>query len=287
MYPKFISQRHLGLAALLAISAAVTGLEAQTADGGKAPAEITILVPADAEVFFDGAATMQKGTERHFMTPALDAGKKFTYEVRARWTAGGKAVEITRTVEVTGGGKARVDFTEPPVIAAKSLSEEEAFQLATEAYIYGYPLVTMEMTRRVMTNAAEPKDNHAPMGQFFNARTYPDAAFRDVTAPNADTLYSTAWLDLTKEPYVLSLPDEDDRYYLMPMLSAWTDVFEVPGKRTTGTKAQTYAITGPGWSGKLPDGVKELKSPTAMVWPGPHLLHRHARRLQGSARDPG
>ena len=72
------------------------------------------------------------------------------------------------------------------------------------------------------------------MGQFANARTYPDASFKDVTAPNADTLYSSAWLDLSKEPYVLSLPDEGDRYFLIPMLDGWTDVFQVPGKRTTG-----------------------------------------------------
>lgn len=142
----------------------------------------------------------------------------------------------------------------------------EAGAAAVEAYVYGYPLVTMEYTRRVMTNTAEPKGNHAPMGQFHKARVYPDAKFRDVTAPNADTLYSTAWLDLAKEPYVLSLPDMGDRYFLMPMLSGWTDVFEVPGTRTTGNKAQTYAITGPGWKGALPEGVKELKSPTNMVW---------------------
>ena len=58
------------------------------------------------------------------------------------------------------------------------------------------------------------------MGQFFNSPSYPDASFRDVTAANADTLYSAAWLDLSKEPYVLNIPDESDRYYLMPMLSA-------------------------------------------------------------------
>src|SRR5260370_768432 len=144
--------------------------------------------------------------------------------------------------------------------------EEAALKAGVEAYIYGYLLVTMEITRRVMTNAAEPKYNHAPMGQFFNARTYPDASFRDVTAPNADTLYSLAWLDLAREPYVLSLPDEDGRYFLIPMLDGWTNVFQVPGKRTTGTKAQTYAITGPGWKGTLPEGVKEYKSPTSMVW---------------------
>ncbi|MFO0814711.1 MAG: DUF1254 domain-containing protein [Gemmatales bacterium] len=144
--------------------------------------------------------------------------------------------------------------------------EKEIIDIGIEAYVYGYPLVTMEMTRRVMTNVATPQGTHAPMGQFLLMRKYPDASFKDVTAPNADTLYSTAWLDLAKEPYVLSLPDMDGRYFLMPMLSGWTDVFEVPGKRTTGTKAQVYAITGPNWKGELPEGVKELKSPTSLVW---------------------
>jgi hypothetical protein len=145
-------------------------------------------------------------------------------------------------------------------------SEAEAFALGTEAYIFGYPLVTMEMSRRVMTNAAVVEGLRGPMGQFVNARHYPTAAYRDVTAPNADTLYSSAWLDVAKEPYVLSIPDEGDRYYLMPMLSGWTDVFQVPGRRTTGDKARTYAITGPGWKGELPRGVEELKSPTGLVW---------------------
>ena len=65
---------------------------------------------------------------------------------------------------------------------------------------------------------------------------------------------------------MLSLPDAHGRYYLFPMLDAWTTVFQVPGKRTTGTGPQTYAITGPGWTGTLPAGVTEYKSPTAMVW---------------------
>jgi len=142
----------------------------------------------------------------------------------------------------------------------------EAEPLGVEAYIYGYPLVTMEMTRRVMTNVEKPKGTRAPMGQFVRMREYPSATFRDVTAPNADTLYTTAWLDVGQEPWVLSLPDAHDRYYLFPMLDGWTEVFQVPGKRTTGTGPQTYAITGPGWKGTLPEGVKEYKSPTNMVW---------------------
>ena len=146
------------------------------------------------------------------------------------------------------------------------LSEADALAIATDAYIYGYSLVTMEMTRRVMTNVVKPEGTHAPMGQFVRMRQYPPASYREVTAPNADTLYTVTWLDVSKEPWVLSLPDMKDRYFLFPMLSGWTDVFQVPGKRTTETKAQRYAITGPGWTGTLPEGVAEYKSPTGLVW---------------------
>ena len=142
----------------------------------------------------------------------------------------------------------------------------EDFALAQDAYIYGYPLITMEMTRRVITNVASVEGTHGPMGQIIKLRQYPNASFRDVTAPNADTLYTTAFFDVGKEPWVLSIPDMKDRYFLFPMLDGWTNVFQVPGKRTTGTAAQTYAITGPGWKGTLPNGVKEYKSPTSIVW---------------------
>jgi hypothetical protein len=122
-------------------------------------------------------------------------------------------------------------------VTGAALSEREAEEIATEAYIYGYPLVTMEITRRVSTNLTQPDGAFgAPMGQFANLREHPNADFKTVTAPNADTLYSAAWLDVSKEPYILSLPDEKGRYYLMPMLSGWTDVFQVPGTRTTGTE---------------------------------------------------
>lgn len=142
----------------------------------------------------------------------------------------------------------------------------EAVPAGIEAYVYGYPLVTMEMTRRVMTNVAKPNGTRAPMGQFVRMRSYPNASYRDVTAPNADTLYTTAWVDVSKEPWILSLPDANGRYYLFPMLDGWTNVFQVPGKRTTGTKAQTYAICGPGWKGKLPAGVVKYQAPTSIVW---------------------
>lgn len=164
-----------------------------------------------------------------------------------------------------GAGQALTSAHAEGILSELS-GDVEDFRAGVEAYIFGYPLVTMELTRRVMTNAATPGPIHAPMGQFVRMRTYPDASFRDVTAPNADTLYTTAWIDVGKEPWVLSIPDMKGRYFLFPMLDGWTNVFEVPGSRTTGTGAQTYAITGPGWKGTLPAGVVEYKSPTAIVW---------------------
>ncbi len=151
--------------------------------------------------------------------------------------------------------------------SAADAGGQTALDAGVEAYVYGYPLVTMEVTRRVMTNVVTPDGSHAPMGQFAHMRTYPTAAFQDVTAPNADTLYSVAWLDLSREPCILSVPEERGRYFLMPMLDGWTNVVVAPGTRTTGTNAQRYAIVGPGWKGRLPSGLTAAyTSPTSLVW---------------------
>ena len=178
---------------------------------------------------------------------------------RRQTTIGGLSLLAAASLNTT----ARAEFGEGLLNTGEALDD---FIVAQDAYIYGYPLVTMEMTRRVATNAATAGGRHAPMGQLIKFRQYPDASFHDVTAPNADTLYTTGFIDVGNEPWVFGIPDMKDRYYLMPMLDGWTEVFEVPGKRTTGTGAQTYAITGPGWKGTLPAGVKEYKSPTGIVW---------------------
>jgi len=146
------------------------------------------------------------------------------------------------------------------------VSAKSAREIAEEAYVYGYPLVLMDVTRRVMTAAPKASAKKAPMGQFLNIPVFPDPSFKEVVSPNADTLYSSAWLDLSKEPYVLSVPDTHGRYYVMQLLDGWTNVFASPGKRTTGTKKGNFAIVGPGWSETLPEGVQELRSPTDLVW---------------------
>jgi len=148
----------------------------------------------------------------------------------------------------------------------QSLTEEEAFKLGVDAYIYGYPLVVMDSVRRVNTNVAEPEGMSAPMGQFAHSRSFPDASKRVIAGANVDTLYSFAWLDLSHGPYVLHLPDAHGRFYLMPILDGWSEVIGNPGTRTTGDKAGDYAITGPQWTGTLPAGVKQIKSDTNMLW---------------------
>jgi hypothetical protein len=139
-------------------------------------------------------------------------------------------------------------------------------KIVREAYLYGYPLVTMDMTRRQETNVPGPDDAHAPMGQLIKMRAYPAVDNHGAAAPNADTMYTMVWLDVSTEPWVFSIPDMGDRFYIMPMLSAFNEVFFVAGSRATGGKAQKYVITRPGWSGPLPEGVKQVKSPTALVW---------------------
>lgn len=151
-------------------------------------------------------------------------------------------------------------------VSASALTPEEAQAIAEEAYIYGYSLISVEMSRKVITNVEKPTTTRAPMGQFANLREYPTAAYRDVTAPNADTLYSNAFVDVSEEPWIISWPDMGERYYVWEFYDAWVPVFFDPGSRTTGQNAQAYAITGPGWTGTLPEGVKEVKSPTATVW---------------------
>ena len=162
--------------------------------------------------------------------------------------------------------KAPADADAKAKAAAAEAKEQEALKAGVEAVVYGLPLVIMDITKEKTTNVAKPEGFAAPINQFVNVRAFPDASFKDVVRANVDTLYSSAFLDLSAEPVVLSVPDTQGRYYLIPMIDAWTNIFASPGKRTTGTKAGHFAITGPGWSGTLPKGVTELKSPTNMVW---------------------
>src|SRR6266481_2900908 len=129
----------------------------------------------------------------------------------------------------------------PPAASAdelRLLRPVEAVGIAADAYVYGYPLVTFDMVRKQQTNVATPDAEHAPMGQVIKMRTYPAVDNHCCAAPNADTLYTEVWLDVSKQPWVLSIPDMGNRYYILPMLDGYSEVFSVASPATTGYKAQ-------------------------------------------------
>ena len=149
------------------------------------------------------------------------------------------------------------------------------------AYVFGYPLVLMELTRRSMVQ-------EAPENAFAHSQALPDHNFRQVVRPNNDTLYSVAWLNLAAEPLLLELPDTAGRYFVIPLMDAWTDVFATIGKRTRGTGTGRYFLTGPDWEGTVPAGLEHVAAPTNMVWiigrvqiNGPDDVAELARLQQG------
>ena len=155
--------------------------------------------------------------------------------------------------------------------AQAAITEDEAHAIGVDAYLYFYPLVTMDMTRKQLTNQEPtPGGIGGPMNRFANVGAFPTADLRVVVRPNFDTLYSSGWLDLTKEPMVVSAPDTGGRYYLLPMLDMWTDVFASPGWRTTGTGAGNFLVTPPGLdpriTDRLPDITQRIDAPTPYVW---------------------
>src|SRR4051812_41159369 len=131
---------------------------------------------------------------------------------------------------------------------ARDLQADEAHEIALEAYVYLFPLVSMDVARRQMTNIeAGQRDGFGPANAFHHIRAFTPAEEKIIARPNFDTLYSSAWLDLTAEPVIVSAPDTEGRLWLLPMLDMWTDAFAVPGKRAAGTQGGHFAVAPPNW----------------------------------------
>jgi hypothetical protein len=159
--------------------------------------------------------------------------------------------------------------------AQTAVTEQEAHAIGVDAYVYLYPLVTMDITRKQLTNT-DKGFGRGPMNVFHNVPAYPPASDKSVVRTNYDTLYSITYLDLLKEPVIVSVPDTGGRFYILPMLDMWTDVFASAGSRTTGTQAINFLVTPPGWRPdlrdryidefKLPKNTQRIDAPTPYVW---------------------
>ena len=160
-------------------------------------------------------------------------------------------------------------ISETPIQGARvapTVTAEELQAIASDAYIYAYPMVLMEVTRRAATSVASPIEGKAPMNQFGHRTTLPDARSQEVSWPSTDVLYSNLWFDVSRDPLIVRVPDTGGRYQSLTLLDMWTDTFASRGTRVNGNGAQTFAIVGPYWQGTLPAGVDVLRSPTSMGW---------------------
>ncbi|ALM85101.1 DUF1254 domain-containing protein [Bordetella sp. N] len=166
-------------------------------------------------------------------------------------------------------------------VAAPAVSGQELHDIAVDAYVYAYPLVLMELTRRNATNVQTPIDGRAPMNVFGHKTAFPDANTPNTRWPSTDTLYSSMWYDVSREPLIVRVPEAGNRYYFLTLLDLWTDVFASRGTRTNGNQAQAFAIVGPYWQGTVPPGVDVVRSPTSTGWVLGHV------QTNGPADYPG
>jgi hypothetical protein len=146
-------------------------------------------------------------------------------------------------------------LTPKAAMNAQSPSPVDVQQIAQQAYVYAYPMVLLQETMRIL-----------PPNHLAHVSAFPDASFRLIVRPNADTLYSNAWIDVSQQPMLLHVPDSGGRFYLLQFMDAWTETFADPGKRTTGTGEAWFALVGPGWHGELPPHVTRLDAPTNQIW---------------------
>jgi len=179
-----------------------------------------------------------------------------------------KTASLTSPIE----GPDSANITNAGIIMKQLLSSNKPYDIATLAYIWGYPLVTSEVTKAFVTNPNVPAaPGRGPANQFNHLGQLTTAKEKDIVRPNADTLYSYSWIDLKGGPIVLKVPNIVNRYYTLQFLDAYSNSFHYIGTRTTGEKGGTFLITGPNWKGTLPANyssmnMSKIQSPTNIVF---------------------
>lgn len=152
-----------------------------------------------------------------------------------------------------------------------SATDQEIVAIAKAAFIYGLPLVLIDLTKQKGTNYEEATSDGAPINQFCNKITFPTDKDTSVVRPNCDTFYSSGFLDLLEGPLVMSVPETDEQYYMLPLLDAYANCIEgSPGTRTGETEGGNYLIVGPSQEipadANLTNISRTIYAATNMVW---------------------
>lgn len=154
----------------------------------------------------------------------------------------------------------------PTAVAGPAISAEELQDIAVDAYLYAYPMVLMEATRRASTQVQTSLAGRAPMNQFGHRTVFPEPGATDVGWPSVDMLYSSLWYDVSRQPLLVRVPASGGRYYSLSLLDMWSDEYAVRGTRVTGNGEQSFMIVGPNWQGNAPYGTDVVRSPTGVGW---------------------
>lgn len=154
----------------------------------------------------------------------------------------------------------------PMPAASAAVSAQELEEIAVDAYLYAYPMVLMEATRRASTQVQNSLAGRAPMNQFGHRTAFPEPGATDVGWPSVDMLYSSLWYDVSQQPLLIRVPASGGRYYALSLLDMWSDQFASRGTRVTGNGEQAFMIVGPNWRGNAPFGTDVVRSPTGSGW---------------------
>ncbi len=185
------------------------------------------------------------------------------------------ATTIALTCAATGVGAAAAHAGPNPADLTHLPDYVNAYTLGKQAYQYGVPLLNMDKTFRQQTSVTVSDGRgNGPVNRFNHLRHLADPLDRTVVAPNADTMYSIAWLDLSRGPVVVKTPQGGDRFRVLPLYTPYQEVFAKIGSSPSALPDGTYAITPPGWHGRLPKGIKRIRSPYDRAWSIVRILVR-------------
>jgi hypothetical protein len=155
----------------------------------------------------------------------------------------------------------------PVAVNVQQAQEDLAFAVGVQATIWAYPLVITAATSELITSTDKPQpDGRAPFNSLGHVSKLANAANKEVVSPNADTVYSTGFVDLKQGAAKITVPAAGTRYYSLMLEDAYSNSFGYIGSRATGNKAGSYLVVGPDYKGKAPAGVKVIQSPTSLLW---------------------